>query len=84
MSEAKIIPIGLAKPVEEVIDELKMLLGMAEKGELRSLTWCGEGGGNVYSGFTTGTDIWSTIGHIERIKHRLLINADDRTEHEIE
>lgn len=81
MKKADIVPIGLAKPNEDVINELKTMMAMAEKGELRSLVWCGSGVTDIFSGFTTGANIWEIIGHLERIKHRLLCNADERAEH---
>ena len=84
MTKAEIVPIGLAKPDENVIGEIRMLLKLAEEGRLRSLVWCGCGTDGWYSGFTNGADIFSTIGCIERMKHRLLLNADERTEHNVD
>lgn len=80
--KAQIVPIGLALPVPGVIEQAEDILRMAREGSLRSLVWAGHEGASIVSGFTEGTDVISTVGYLERMKHRLLTNMDDRTEHD--
>lgn len=78
----KVVPIGLAAPVPEVIEQAEIILRHARDGTLRSLVWAGDAGDHVKSGQTEVPDSFLMVGYLERLKHRLMINMDDRTERE--
>jgi len=80
--EPKIVAIGLAKPDDEVVRQARAILKLAEEGTLRSLLWAGDMVDHVKTGFTAGMDTFMMIGHLERLKHRMMIDADMRTERE--
>lgn len=76
---AEIVVIGLAKPNPDVVAIAESILKLAKEGKLRSIAWVGDVGTQVASGWSPGTDIFMTVGMIERMKHRLLVHAEERT-----
>lgn len=78
----KVVPIGLAAPVPAVVRQAKTILKHAQEGTLRSLIWAGDAEGHVKSGQTEIPDSFAMVGHLERLKHRLMVNMDDRMETE--
>lgn len=75
----QIVAIGLAKPVPEVVEQAESILRHAKDGTLRTLSWVGDCTDHIKTGITPGVDTFATVGHLERLKHRLMVGADDRS-----
>jgi hypothetical protein len=74
----KVIQIGLAMPNDEVIEQAELLLRDAKSGKLRSIAWVGDvGPDGVNSGYTYYGDWWTMIGHLERLKYRMMRKLDE-------
>ena len=76
----KVVPIGKAAPVEEVVEMCERLLARAKAGELRDLMWIAHvaSGGRDFS--STYTDnVFERLGHAARILHRINAQMDEVT-----
>lgn len=81
MSSPKVVPIGRAKPVEDVVKNAEDLLRFAKSGELRDLAWCGTSQDEkVITGITSSNNSLLRLSAVSRLLHRLHVNLDDGTE----
>jgi hypothetical protein len=57
----------------DVVDRLRMLLSMAESGEIQGIAYSAAGADNsIFTGFTKNNSQSAVIGGLERVKHRML------------
>lgn len=62
----------------EVVDQAKIILSMAEAGEIVDLAWAAAAiDGSSHTGFTATEDSHRRLAAVSRLLHRLHVNWDD-------
>lgn len=74
-----VVKIGRAKPVREVVEELRLMLKSAEEGNIRhiSVAFTVADGGVVTANFGGEGDAYRVIGAVNRLAHRLNKDLDE-------
>jgi hypothetical protein len=74
----KVVDFAAKKANPNVVAILKSLLEDAEKGDVLSICVVADYDDYIRTESTTSDDVFSTIGHLERLKHVLQRSIDER------
>lgn len=74
----KVVDFAAKKANPDVVNILKTLLEDAEKGEILSICLVADCDSYIRTESTKSNDVFSTIGHLERLKHILQRTIDER------
>lgn len=74
----KVVDFAAKKTNPDVVNILKTLLEDAEKGEILGISIVADYDDYIRTETTKANDVFSTIGHLERLKHILQRSIDER------